>query len=450
MINNIKIPPHNLQAERAVLGGLMIDNQKWPVISEIINASDFYNRGNRDIYSAMTDLENKRLPIDIVTLGEHLERTGKISDIGGLETLVSIAEETPSAANIVTYARSVKDKSNRRQIIAACTQTIEQISGPATANEIITDTESKLLKLTDSSNNNKPVSLTHALAQGYIDDLDRRATGEIKGVMSGFIDLDKLTNGFRPGQLIVIAGRPAMGKTTLALNIAENVAINEQLPVLLFSLEMEQTEIIDRILSSQGRIQLQHIISGKLNSYDIGATMENISGAPLYIDDTGAVSINQIRARAIRIKRKHGLSMIVLDYLQLVRAKAESRFQEVSEISRSLKALAKELDVPVIALSQLNRGLEQRRNKRPILSDLRESGQIEQDADLISFIYRDEVYNDDSPNVGITEVIVGKQRNGPIGTVYLSSHLEVSRFESYAGPIMSQHQEPDHDFSYEY
>ncbi|MCG8040397.1 MAG: replicative DNA helicase [Candidatus Thiodiazotropha endolucinida] len=446
----LRTPPNNLQAERAVLGGLLIENRMWAVVNEIIDADDFYNLGHRVIYSAMAELDDKRQPIDLITVGEHLERAGRIDDIAGMETLISLAEGTPSTANIKTYASSVKEKSNRRQIISTCTQTIEQTSGVTTVSEIISDAESKFLKLTESTNDNGPVSLTHALTQGYVDELDRRGSGEVRGVMSGFMDLDKLTNGFRPGQLVVIAGRPAMGKTTLALNIAENVAINEQLPVLLFSLEMEREEIIDRVLSSQGRIPLQHIISGKLNSYDIGAALEIISTAPLYIDDTGAISINQIRARAIRIKRKYGLSMIVIDYLQLVRAKAESRFQEVSEISRSLKALAKELDVPIVALSQLNRSLEQRSNKRPIMSDLRESGQIEQDADLIAFIYRDEVYNKDSPNVGITEVIIGKQRNGPIGIVYLSSHLDVSRFENYAGPIMSQLQVPDHGFSYEY
>ncbi|MCG7963745.1 MAG: replicative DNA helicase [Candidatus Thiodiazotropha taylori] len=450
MSDDFRIPPYSLQAEHAVIGGLMIDNLKWPIVSEIIKANDFYNRGNRDIYSAIAELEGKRQPIDLITVGEYLERAGKIDDIGGMETLVNIAEGTPSAANINFYAESVRDSSQRRKLIEIGTTLIEQSTGSASPIEIIANTESKFLNITSDSTNVGPQSVSHLLGHGYIDDLDRRATGEIKGVMSGFMDLDKLTNGSRPGQLVVIAGRPAMGKTTLALNIVENVAINEQLPVLLFSLEMEQTEIIDRLLSSQGQIPLQQLIRGNLSTYDIGAVMEIINEVPLYIDDTGAVSINQIRARAIRIKRKHGLSMIVLDYLQLIRAKAESRFQEVSEISRSLKALAKELDVPVIALSQLNRSLEQRANKRPIMSDLRESGQIEQDADLIAFIYRDEVYNKDSPNVGITEVIIGKQRNGPIGTVYLSSHLDVSRFGNYAGPIMSQLQVPDHNFSYEY
>jgi replicative DNA helicase len=447
MTDYLHTPPNNLQAERAVLGGLMLENRMWPAVREILSESDFYVRTNQIIFAVMEKLDSQHQPIDVVTLGSHLEKTGMIDDIGGLPYLMQLAEETPSAANCRAYAKAVRESSNRRKLIAIGSQLIESATGQTSPFEIMTEAESQFLKLSDMKTDNGPLSFSDVLTQGYMVELENRTTGVSRGIATGFPDLDRLTNGLRPGQLVVIAGRPSMGKSTFALNIAENMAINSGDPVLFFSLEMERNELIDKVIASQTKIPLENLLKGNLDDHDLGSTIAVLNKSPLYIDDTGGLFINQIRARALRTKRKYGLSLLIVDYLQLIRAKAESRLQEVSEISRSLKALAKELGIPVIALSQLNRGLEQRPDKRPMMSDLRETGQIEQDADLVAFIYRDEIYSPNTKHKNIAELIISKQRNGPTGTIYLATRLEESRFENHTGPIDHLTQRPTH---YEY
>ncbi|MCU7805895.1 MAG: replicative DNA helicase [Candidatus Thiodiazotropha sp. (ex Lucinoma borealis)] len=449
MTDHLRTPPNNLHAERAVLGGLMLENRMWPAIREILSDVDFYVRSHKTIFTVMEELDGQQQPIDMVTMAYHLEQSGEIDNVGGLPYLQQLAEGTPSAANCRAYAKAVRESSDRRKLIAIGTQLIESAMGPDSPFEIMTETESQFMKLSDMKAGSDPLAISDALTQGYMVELENRSTGLSCGLATGFLDLDRLTNGLRPGQLVVIAARPSMGKSTLAMNIAENVAIMQGLPTLIFSLEMEQNELIDKVTASQTKIPLQNLLEGKLDGYDLGGTLAKLNKSPLYIDDTGGLFINQIRARALRAKRKYGLSLLIVDYLQLIRAKAESRLQEVSEISRSLKALAKELEIPVIALSQLNRGLEQRTDKRPMMSDLRETGQIEQDADLIVFIYRDEIYKPDSHHKGIAEIIIGKQRNGPVGKVYLSTRLEQSRFENYTGQIVTPVPQKA-DYNYEY
>ncbi|MCG7932632.1 MAG: replicative DNA helicase [Candidatus Thiodiazotropha lotti] len=435
MIDHIHTPPNNLQAERAVLGGLMLENRMWPAVCEILSSADFYTPAHQLIFTGMEKLDHQKKPIDMVTLADQLERSEDIEIAGGLAYLVRLAEETPSAANCRAYAQAVRESSDRRKLITIGSQLIETATGPASPFEIMTEIESQFLKLTDSKTGSDPLAISEALTQGYMVELENRTTGVSHGLVTGFLDLDRLTSGLRPGQLVVIAGRPSMGKSTLAINIAENIAIKQGNPVLIFSLEMEQNELIDKLTASQAKIPLQNLLNGNLDDYDLGGAVAQLNRSPLYIDDTGGLFINQIRARALRTKRKYGLSLLIVDYLQLIRAKAESRLQEVSEISRSLKALAKELGIPVIALSQLNRGLEQRPDKRPMMSDLRETGQIEQDADLVVFVYRDEVYSPNSKHKNIAELIISKQRNGPTGKVYLTTRLEESRFENHLGPV---------------
>lgn len=449
MTDHLRTPPNNLHAERAVLGGLMLENRLWPAVREILSDVDFYARSHQTIFKMMEDLDGKKQPIDMVTMAHHLEQSGEIDNVGGLPYLQQLAEETPSAANCRAYAKAVRECSDRRKLIAVGTQLIESAMGPDSPFEIVIEAELQFMKLSDTNAGSSPLSISDAMTQGYMAELENRSTGLSRGLSTGYLDLDRLTNGLRPGQLVVIAGRPSMGKSTLALNIAENITTRNGNPVLFFSLEMERNELIDKITSSQAKIPLQNLLEGNLDGYDLGGCLAKLNKSPLYIDDTGGLFINQIRARALRIKRKHGLSLIVVDYLQLIRAKAESRLQEVSEISRSLKALAKELEIPVVALSQLNRGLEQRTDKRPMMSDLRETGQIEQDADLIVFIYRDEIYIPDSHHKGIAEIIIGKQRNGPVGKVYLSTRLEQSRFENYIGQIVTPAPQKT-DYNYEY
>ncbi|MCG8092870.1 MAG: replicative DNA helicase, partial [Candidatus Thiodiazotropha endolucinida] len=379
-------PPHNTQAECAVIGGVLLSNTKFPVVTEILQAEDFYLKVHQDIFRAMLDLDAKRQPIDLVTLAGQLEAAGKIEDVGGIPYLTQIADQTPSAANIRAYARSVKENSVRRQLIGVGSSIVEAATSRTDPIDIVNDAETVFVKLTEQQSESGPRLISEIADDGYLDELDSRSTSQNRGLLTGFVDFDKLTRGLRPGQFVVIAARPSLGKTTLALNISENVAIRLQKTVLVFSLEMERSELLDKLVSSTGQIPLADVLGGVLSGGNLSEAIGSIKKAPLFIDDTGGLFINQIRARALRIKRKHGLSMVIVDYLQLVRAKAETRFQEVSEISRALKALAKELQVPIIALSQLSRDIESRPGGRPRLSDLRESGQLEQDADLVAFL----------------------------------------------------------------
>jgi replicative DNA helicase len=431
MTDHLRTPPHSIMAEQSVLGGLMLENRMWPAVSEILCTDAFYYQSHRAIYAAMEELEDKRQPIDLVTLAEQLEKTSKIEQVGGLQYLTQLADQTPSAANIIVYAKSVREHADLRQLIAIGSQISQASFGQAPIIDIINEAESAFLKLTEKASDVGPRTISEIAGAGYLDELENRATGAMRGLQTGFVDFDRLTNGMRPGQLIVLAARPGLGKSTLALNIAEHLAIKHQEPALMFSLEMSKDEIMDRLIASVGRIPLDEILQGNLDGGDFSGAMQAINGAPLYIDDGGGLYINLIRARALRIKRKHGLSLLIVDYLQLVRAKAESRFQEVSEVSRALKALAKELSVPIIALSQLNREVETRTSGEPRLSDLRESGQLEQDADLVTFLYREGLSTD------VVTWVIGKQRNGRTGKVHLAARLQYSRFDNYTGRIVT-------------
>ncbi|MEH6503426.1 MAG: replicative DNA helicase [Cycloclasticus sp.] len=439
----LRVPPHSLQAEQSVLGGLMLDNQCWDSVADKVYAEDFYRKDHRLIFEAIADLAKKDEPFDLVTISEVLGQSGHLEDVGGLSYLGALANDTPSAANIVSYATIVRQRSVRRQLIHIGNNIAD--SGFDTEgrdiNELLDDAESKVFKIAEQGAKGKksfePIKDLLGKAVDRITELHENQN-TITGVSSGFADLDDMTSGLQPADLIIVAGRPSMGKTSFAMNMAENVAIQSGLPVAVFSMEMPGDSLAMRMMSSLGRIDQHKVRTGQLDDDEwprMQSSINLLAETKLFIDDTAALSPIEIRARARRLMKEHGqLGLIVLDYLQLMQSpsKSESRVAEISDISRSLKALAKELNVPVVALSQLNRNLEQRPNKRPVMSDLRESGSIEQDADVIIFIYRDEVYNEDSESKGVAEIIIGKQRNGPIGTCRLTFLGQYTRFENYA------------------
>ena len=437
----LKVPPHSIEAEQSVLGGLMLDNSAWDSICDVISEEDFYRRDHRLIFRAIRDLSAEASPLDVVTVSEWLERRNELEGAGGLSYLGAIANHVPSAANIKQYAAIVRERSVLRQLIRVSTEIGNSAfnrEGRDIA-EILDSAEQLVFQIAEQG------SRTQRVAHP-IKDLLTRVTERIDklyhqdspytGIQTGFSDFDDMTSGLQNSDVIIIAGRPSMGKTSFAMNIAENAAIKAKVPVAIFSMEMPGEQLVMRMLSSLGRIDQHKVRTGRLEDDDwprLTSAMSILSEAPLFIDDTPALTPTDLRARARRIKREHGLGLIMIDYLQLMQVPGtkENRTTEISEISRSLKALAKELDVPVVALSQLNRSLEQRPNKRPVMSDLRESGAIEQDADVIAFIYRDEVYHEDSPDKGKAEIIIGKQRNGPIGVVSLFFHGQYTRFDNY-------------------
>ncbi|MGB5279660.1 MAG: replicative DNA helicase [Gammaproteobacteria bacterium] len=437
----LKVPPHSVEAEQAVIGGLLLDNRAWEEIADRVVESDFYRGDHRLIFNAIRSLEEKSQPFDAVTLSEWLDKNGQLEDAGGLAYLGRLAKETPTAANIVAYADIVRERSVLRQLIAIGTDIAR--SGFNTegrgSRELVEIAEKRIYEIAEQDMRGRGgFRDIKDLLTKTVEEIDYlfQSEGNITGVPTGFDKFDESTTGLHAGELIIVAGRPSMGKTTFAMNIAENAAIGHKTPVAVFSMEMPGEQLAMRMISSLGRIDQHHIRTGQLTDEDwprITSAVHMLSEAKLFIDDTPAMSPGEVRARARRIKRKHGLGLIVLDYLQLMQVPGggENRATEISEISRGMKALAKELSVPVIALSQLNRSLEQRTDKRPIMSDLRESGAIEQDADLIVFIYRDEVYNDDSPDKGMAEIIIAKQRNGPIGKSVLTFLGKYTKFENY-------------------
>ncbi len=440
-LDNLKVPPHSVEAEQAVIGGLLLDNRAWEQVADRIAEHDFYRHDHRLIFSAIRTLEEKSQPFDAVTLSEWLDKTGDLDDAGGLAYLGRLAKETPTAANIVAYADIVRERSVLRQLISIGTDIVS--SGFKTegreSREILEDAEKRVFEIAEQDMRGRSgfQSIKDLLTK-TVEQIDYlfQSEGNITGVPTGFDKFDESTTGLHPGELIIVAGRPSMGKTTFAMNIAENAAIGHQTPVAVFSMEMPGEQLAMRMISSLGRIDQHHIRTGQLTDEDwprVTSAVHMLSEAKLFIDDTPALSPGDIRARARRMKRKHGLGLIVVDYLQLMSVPGanENRATEISEISRGMKALAKELNVPVIALSQLNRSLESRTDKRPIMSDLRESGAIEQDADVIVFIYRDEVYNEDSPDKGMAEIIIAKQRNGPIGKSVLTFLGRYTKFENY-------------------
>ena len=438
----LKVPPHSLQAEQAVLGGLMLDNSTWDTVADRVTEDDFYRRDHRLIFRAIAELAEKNNPLDAVTLSEWLQHNSLLEEVGGLPALGTLAQNTPSAANIKAYADIVRDKSVVRQLIAVG----NQVAGSAydaegrDTRELLNEAEKLVFDIAEQGNRGKRgFKSIRALLAEAVDRIDilSQQDNPLTGVSTGFTDIDEMTAGLQPSDLIIVAGRPSMGKTTLAVNFAENAAIKNQVPVAIFSMEMPGESLALRMMSSLGHIDQHKIRTGKLEDDDwprLTSAVSLLDTAPLFIDDTPALTPMEMRARARRLKREHDIGLIVIDYLQLMTTgkSSENRTNEISEISRNLKALAKELDVPVIALSQLNRSLEQRSDRRPVMSDLRESGAIEQDADVIIFIYRDEVYNEESPHKGLAEIIIGKQRNGPIGTRLLTFRGQFTRFENYA------------------
>lgn len=440
-----KIPPHSIEAEQAVLGGLMLDSNAWDLVTDNLTEQDFYRADHKIIYQAMASLSLQDRPIDVITVSECLEVSGQINNIGGLSYLGQLAKNTPSAANIVAYAEIVRERSVLRQLIevgSEITSSGFQAKG-RTAVELLDDAERRVFAIAERGGRSGSVAGPRGISEVLASAVNRIETlfesdSPITGAATGFTDFDKLTSGLQPADLIIVAGRPSMGKTTLAMNVAEYIGMKTDKPVLIFSMEMPAEHLAMRMLASLGRIELQRIRTGQLKDNDwpkLTSAIAMMSERKIYIDDSGVLGPIEIRTRARRLTREHGeIGLIVIDYLQLMRVAGtnENRASEISEISRSLKILARELNVPIIALSQLNRSLEQRSDRRPMMSDLRESGAIEQDADLIAFIYRDEVYNKDSVDKGTAEIIIGKQRNGPIGTIRLTFLGQYTRFENFS------------------
>jgi replicative DNA helicase len=444
-IDALRVPPQSVDAEQAVLGGLMLAPDSLDRVGDFLTEADFYRRDHSLVYKAIRELSEKNKPFDAVTLGEWFEVNGLAEQIGGTGYLVELASTTPSAANIRAYAEIVREKSILRQLIDAGTKIVNDGFQPGSRDivEILDSAEQKIFGIAESGSRGKKnvVPLRDAMREAFQVLQDRYENqGAVTGVPTGFVELDKLTSGFQKSDLIIVAGRPAMGKTTLALNMVEYAALKTKKAVAVFSMEMSSSQLAFRLLSSIGRVNATRLRTGQLEDEDwsrVTMAIKMLSEAKIFIDDRGGLSPAEIRDSSRRLKREHDIGLIVVDYLQLMQVpgKNENRTNEISEISRSLKALAKELDVPVIALSQLNRGLESRTDKRPVMSDLRESGAIEQDADIIIFIYREDYYEKDKcreERKGLAEIIVAKQRNGPTDSVDLRFFGEYTRFDNLA------------------
>ena len=447
-IDRIRVPPNSVEAEQSVLGGLLLENSAWDRIGDLLREDDFYRADHRLIWRHIARMVEASRPADALTVAESLERNNELDEVGGLAYIAGLSQNTPSAANIRRYAEIVRERSVMRQLAEVGTAIADSAYNPSGREpaQLLDEAESKVFEIAEAGSRGKqgffsmPQLLTEVVER--IDMLyNRDNSSDVTGVPTGYADLDEMTSGFQPGDLVIVAGRPSMGKTAFSLNIVENTATGRPVSSATFSaMEMGAAQLVMRLIGSVGRLDQHRLRTGRLLDEDwqrLTAAVGRLNDAPMHIDETPALNSLEVRARARRLHRQYGkLGLIVLDYLQLMSStsQGENRATEISEISRGLKALAKELNVPVVALSQLNRSLEQRPNKRPIMSDLRESGAIEQDADVILFIYRDEVYNPDSPDKGTAEIIIGKQRNGPIGTVKLTFRGENTRFENYANP----------------
>jgi replicative DNA helicase len=441
----VRTPPHSAEAEQSVLGGLLLDNSAWDKIADRLVADDFYRHDHRLIFQHISRLIDLSRPADAVTVFESLQSGGKAAEAGGLPFLNSLAQNTPSAANIRRYAEIVRERAVLRRLIGVGEEVVAAALNPQgrEAKQILDEAEGKVFQIAeqgarDRGGFRKLEGLLTSVVERITELSERGGASDVTGVPSGFTDLDSKTAGFQEGDLVIIAGRPSMGKTALALNMGQHVAIDMGMPVAVFSMEMGAEQLAMRLLGSVGRIDAHRLRTGRLTEDDwprLSEAIERMHAAPLHIDETPGLNALELRARTRRLAREYGkLGLVIVDYLQLMSASTtgENRATEISEISRALKGLAKEIKVPVIALSQLNRTVEQRTDKRPVMSDLRESGAIEQDADVILFIYRDEVYNPDSPDKGIAEIIIGKQRNGPIGRVQLRFGGEHTRFDNLA------------------
>ena len=449
----LKVPPNSVEAEQSLVGGLMLNKAAWDKVADVVTAEDFYRNDHRIIFTAIAQLVEDGNPCDVVTVSEFLEQRNDLDKAGGLEYLAALANETPGAANARAYANIVRERAMLRSLINAG----NEISGNAfatdgrSASDLVDEAERRVFAIAEKGARARAGfrSLKQILPEA-VDRIDllHQSDGDITGISTGYTEFDKLTAGLQGGDMVIIAGRPSMGKTTLALNIAENAAIGSKIPTAIFSMEMPSQQLAFRMIASLGRVDQSHLRTGRFPDEDwsrINTAVQLMSDAPIFIDDSAGLSPTEIRARARRLHREHGLGLIVVDYLQLMQVPGnkENRATEISEISRSLKALAKELDLPVVALSQLNRGVEQRTDKRPVMSDLRESGALEQDADLIVFIYRDEVYNQESLKKGIADISIAKQRNGPIGDFVLTFVGRYTKFENWVPDTYGEHAFPE-------
>jgi len=446
-VSRLRIPPHSIEAEQSVLGGLLLDNSAWDRAGDLLSDSDFYRWEHRFIYSAIGSLVNATKPADVITVFEHLQSLGKAEECGGIVYLNSLAQSVPSAANMRRYAEIVRERAVLRKLVATSDEIATTALNPQgmPVSQILDEAEGKIFRIgEEGSRSRQGFQSMDALVVQLIDrvnELHENGAEDVTGVRTGFFDMDRLTAGLQPGDLIVLAARPSMGKTAFALNIAENVAVNEGLPVAVFSMEMGASQLALRMVGSLGRIDQSNLRTGRLRDEEWGRlseAVEKLGKVSLFIDESPALTPSELRARARRLARQCGqLGLIVVDYLQLMSgstsANDENRATVIGEISRGLKSLAKELKCPVMALSQLNRSVESRTDKRPMMSDLRESGAIEQDADVIMFIYRDEYYTKDAcKEPGVAEIIIGKQRNGPTGVVKLTFVKPLTKFENLA------------------
>jgi len=444
-VASLRVPPHSIEAEQSVLGAVLLDNTAWERIADVVREEDFYRHDHRLIWLHLARLMNDNQPADVLTLHDALKSTAKLEQAGGLAYLNALASGTPSAANVRRYAEIVRDRAILRRLVSVSDEIATNALNPQgrDTRQILDEAESRVFQISEDGARGRSgfQELGRVLGQVVerVDELyNRDNPNDITGVPTGFADLDRMTSGMQPGDLIIVAARPSVGKTALALNMAEHVAVDQGLPVAVFSMEMGATQLAMRLLCSVGRIDQQRLRTGRLNDDDwprLTHAMEKMQDAQLFIDETPALNPLELRARARRLARQYGkLGLVMVDYLQLMSGTGsggENRATEVAEISRSLKALAKELDVPVIALSQLSREVEKRNDKKPVMSDLRESGAIEQDADVILFIHREDRYDPDSPNKGMAEIIIGKQRNGPIGSVMLTFLGQYTKFENF-------------------
>ena len=434
-ITQDRVPPHNIEAEQAVIGAILLDPDSFSTAAERIGPNDFFRAGHQVIFEAMLDLFEKGEPIDLVTVTTSLTNSNKLDIAGGVPYLTDLASSVPTAANIDYYSKIVEEKALLRRLIHTATEIVtDTFNREDQVEEVLDEAEKNILAVSGRKNVGAFKPIKDVLIEVY-DNIEKlhHAKDDVTGVPTGYRDLDRMTSGFQKNDLIIIAARPSMGKTAFALNIAQNVAIRTDENVAIFSLEMGAEQLVQRMLCAEGNIDSQRLRTGKLEQEDWGKltmAMGSLSHAGIYIDDSPGIRVSDIRSKCRRLKQEHGLGMIIIDYLQLIQGSEkskENRQQEVSEISRSLKGLARELEVPLIALSQLSRSVESRQDKRPMMSDLRESGSIEQDADIVGFLYRDDYYDKESEQQNI-EIIIAKQRNGPTGTVELAFVKEFNKF----------------------